>query len=93
MRLSSIVVLMVLFLMPLAHAAEMEFGALTAEQLKGMLDKKTKVVVVDARTAEEYRIGHIPGAVNVPPDSLDRIEAILPRDKKVTLVFYCRGFG
>ena len=47
------------------------------------------VVVVDVRPASEYAAGHLPGAVNVPPDELDERLAALPADQEV--VAYCRG--
>ncbi|WP_149830133.1 ArsR/SmtB family transcription factor [Streptomyces tailanensis] len=47
------------------------------------------VVVLDVRPAEEYRAGHIPGAISVPIDELaDRIGE-LPEETEI--VVYCRG--
>lgn len=34
--------------------------------------RRDDVAVIDAREEPFYRFGHIPGAVNVPPDSLER---------------------
>ena len=47
------------------------------------------VTVLDVRPTEEFRAGHIPGALSVPLDELDRRMAELPRDREV--VAYCRG--
>ena len=47
------------------------------------------VTVLDVRPPEEYRAGHLPGAVSVPLDELERRLAELPRDREV--VAYCRG--
>jgi rhodanese-related sulfurtransferase/DNA-binding transcriptional ArsR family regulator len=47
------------------------------------------VVVLDVRPVEEYRSGHIPGAVSVPLGELEQHLARLPRD--VEIVAYCRG--
>lgn len=48
------------------------------------------IALIDVRTQEEHSVGHIPGDVNIPLDSLrDRLSEI-PRDKKV--VIYC-GVG
>ena len=41
------------------------------------------------RPPDEYAAGHLPGALNVPPDRLDVAIAALPRDREV--VAYCRG--
>ena len=47
------------------------------------------VVVLDVRPEEEYRAGHIPGALSVPVDALEAALKSLPRDREV--VAYCRG--
>lgn len=64
---------------------------LTADELKAMLDKNGKPMLVDSRSAAEYSAGHIPGAVNIPPEKIGVIGSLLPDDKKTPLVFYCRG--
>jgi rhodanese-related sulfurtransferase/DNA-binding transcriptional ArsR family regulator len=46
-------------------------------------------IVLDVRPEEEYRAGHIPGAVSVPLDDLATRLGELPRGKEV--VAYCRG--
>jgi rhodanese-related sulfurtransferase len=46
-------------------------------------------VVLDVRPAEEYRAGHIPGAVSIPLAELEQRLDRLPRD--VEIVAYCRG--
>jgi len=47
------------------------------------------VTVLDVRPTEEFRAGHIPGAVSVPLRELPRRLADLPRDRDI--VAYCRG--
>jgi rhodanese-related sulfurtransferase/biotin operon repressor len=47
------------------------------------------VTVLDVRPAREFAAGHLPGAVNIPLDELDRRLAELPRDREVAA--YCRG--
>lgn len=48
-----------------------------------------EAVVIDVRPADEYAAGHIPGAVNVPLESLPRWLRQLPKEQEV--VAYCRG--
>jgi rhodanese-related sulfurtransferase/DNA-binding HxlR family transcriptional regulator len=48
-----------------------------------------EVVVLDVRPAVEYAAGHLPGAVNIPPDELESRLADLPAGQPV--VAYCRG--
>ncbi len=47
------------------------------------------VIVLDVRPGEEYEAGHIPGAISVPLDELERRLSSLPRDAEI--VAYCRG--
>ncbi|HCE46711.1 MAG TPA: ArsR family transcriptional regulator [Lentisphaeria bacterium] len=47
------------------------------------------VTVLDVRPAEEFRAGHIPGAVSVPLTELRKRLKTLPRNQEI--VAYCRG--
>ena len=47
------------------------------------------VVILDARPPSEYAAGHIPGAISVPVDELNRRLKQLPKGKQY--VAYCRG--
>jgi rhodanese-related sulfurtransferase/DNA-binding transcriptional ArsR family regulator len=51
--------------------------------------KSGDVTVLDVRPEEEFRAGHIPGAISVPLHELERHLAELPREKEI--VAYCRG--
>lgn len=48
-----------------------------------------EVIVLDVRPPEEYRAGHIPGAVSVPLKEIEVRLKALP--KKRMVVAYCRG--
>ena len=51
--------------------------------------RRGEVTVLDVRPAEEYRAGHIPGALSIPlPELAGRLRE-LPRRREV--VAYCRG--
>lgn len=58
-----------------------------AELLKRCRSKQ--VVILDTRPANEYMAGHIPGAVSIPVDDLQRRLKELARGKDY--VAYCRG--
>lgn len=47
------------------------------------------LVVLDVRPAEEYRAGHIVGALSIPVGELEQRLAELPADKEI--IAYCRG--
>ena len=47
------------------------------------------VTILDVRPREEYRAGHIPGAVSIPIAELSKRLAELPKNREI--VAYCRG--
>jgi rhodanese-related sulfurtransferase len=51
--------------------------------------REGEVIVLDVRPVEEYRAGHIPGALSVPLKKLKRHLSELPHDQEI--VAYCRG--
>jgi rhodanese-related sulfurtransferase len=51
--------------------------------------RKGEVVVLDVRPAEEYRAGHVPGALSIPIRELKRRLFELPKSQEI--VAYCRG--
>ena len=51
--------------------------------------KDGSVTVLDVRPSEEYAVGHIPGALNVPLDEIEQHLANLPRGQEI--IAYCRG--
>jgi rhodanese-related sulfurtransferase/predicted transcriptional regulator len=83
-----------------AHLAEIERvtqdylsdrGILEPVDSGGLLERvrRGEVTVLDVRPSEEYRAAHIPGALSIPLDDLERRLSELPRDREV--VAYCRG--
>ncbi len=51
--------------------------------------RRDDVVILDTRPTQEYRAGHIPGALSVPVDELNDRLRRLPKNKEY--VAYCRG--
>jgi len=51
--------------------------------------RKGLVTVLDVRPAEEFAAGHVPGAVNIPIQELEKRLGELPKRKEI--VAYCRG--
>ncbi len=47
------------------------------------------VVLLDVRPEDEFALGHLPGALNIPFADLERRLAELPKDTQI--VAYCRG--
>lgn len=96
MKRKSIAVMLIL-VMVLAFAGcgankstsgEAAYSHLDANEAASLIESG-ECVLVDVRSEEEYKIEHIPGAVNIPHDSGDEsFEAALP-DKNQRILLYC----
>jgi rhodanese-related sulfurtransferase len=89
-------VLMVLCMwLSFASAADKEkvsYKVLSSEELKALTEQNTPgLVVVDARSVEEYQEVHIKNAVSIPLSKLEKDATLLPASKDTRLVFYCNG--
>lgn len=51
--------------------------------------REGSVVLLDVRPDDEYGLGHLPGALNIPLGQLEQRLAELPRNQEI--VAYCRG--
>jgi rhodanese-related sulfurtransferase len=71
--------------------------SLSADEGLEMVDRLTlwrlaqdgQVSVLDVRPTAEYDAGHVPGAISIPLEDLERRLSEVPRDQPV--VAYCRG--
>ena len=50
--------------------------------------EKENAVLLDVRTPQEYREGHIPGSKNVPLQTLDKVRSVV-ENKDAELFVYC----
>jgi rhodanese-related sulfurtransferase len=63
-----------------------------AWDLRAALDRGEKIIVVDARSAQNYQKQHIPGAINLPHRTMTK-EATGHLDRAALYVVYCDGIG
>ena len=70
---------------------EMDEKDIDIEELKQLQDDGA--IVIDVRSPQEYREGHIEGAISIPEyDIKKQIEYII-QDKEKTIVVYCSSGG
>lgn len=50
------------------------------------------VCIIDVRTRQEFSCGHVPCALNVPLDQLERVQELVP-DKGAPVYLYCASGG
>ena len=59
------------------------------ESLQRKLESGDEFVLVDALSPMSYAVSHLPGAINLPPDSVDgRAQRRIP-DRSTEIVVYC----
>jgi rhodanese-related sulfurtransferase len=90
-RLHFLVSCITLFLV--SSVAMAQYPVITSEEVTTWMTGTSKVVLIDTRMRDEYRKGHIPGAVNIPAESMKGERARLPKVKSTPIIFYCRGMS
>ena len=79
-------------MMTLAATAEEKVPKLTVEEFDAKR-KQEGVVVIDVRTPEEFKAGHVPGAVNIDIGDKDFDKKVEALDKDKTYVVHCQRGG
>ena len=75
----------------LMDEARKDIKELSVDQVKNLLEKDGKYLLLDVREKEEYREGHLEGAVSLPRGFLElKVESTVP-DKSTPIVAYCAG--
>lgn len=75
----------------LMDEARKEIKELSPDQVKSLVEKAGKYLLLDVREKEEFREGHLDGAVSLPRGFLEmRVESSVP-DKSTPIIAYCAG--
>lgn len=88
------VVLLVLFVSGCSSSggeAQLPYRQVSGEEAKAMMEKESKYIILDVRTQKEYEEGHIPGAICIPNETIDKTPPALLVDKKQLIFVYCRS--
>jgi rhodanese-related sulfurtransferase len=64
-------------------------GTISREDLQAKINRHDKFTLVETLAEDHFREGHLPGAVNLPPDKVgERASQALP-DRNAEVVVYC----
>jgi len=67
------------------------YEKITATEAKDRMDNNSDIIILDVRTEEEFKSGHIEGALLIPDNEItDTAEDIL-KDKSAIILVYCRS--
>jgi len=67
------------------------YRQITMQEAVDMMSSETGYVILDVRTAAEYESGHIPGAVNIPNETIGSSDIPALPDKDQLILVYCRS--
>ena len=64
-------------------------STISTKDLKGKIDRKQNVTIVETLAPERYREAHIPGALNIPPERIKELAPQLLPNKDTEIITYC----
>ena len=67
------------------------YAQITQEEAKKLMDSGADLVILDVRRQEEFDLGHIPGAICIPNETLDESVHETLTDPSQTVLVYCRS--
>lgn len=70
---------------------DLSYRQVDMEEAIAIMNEQTGYVILDVRRADEFASGHIPGAINIPNESIGRNEIPELPDKDQLILVYCRS--
>lgn len=65
--------------------------AISLEELKAKIDRGDRFTLVEILPPPQYRSGHLPGAIYIPPIQVRELAPKRLPDKAAEIVVYCAG--
>lgn len=67
------------------------YQQITMDEAITLMEEEKDSIILDVRTQEEYSESHIPGAVNIPNETIGTDEIPELPDKEQLILVYCRS--
>lgn len=74
-----------------AATKESSYQQISMDEALALMPEEDNYILLDVRTVEEFACGHIPGAINVPNESIGENEVVELPDKDQKIYVYCRS--
>ena len=74
-----------------AQSKESTYRQITMEEAVTMMQEESDYIILDVRTSEEYSEKHIPGAINIPNETIGSEDIPELPDKDQLILVYCRS--
>lgn len=68
-----------------------EYKQVSMEEGLELMEADSDYILLDVRRTDEFEEGHIPGAINIPNESIGTEEIADLPDKNQTIYVYCRS--
>ena len=91
MKKAALCWMLAMVLLVSACLAEAGYRQISQEEAQRILNEETGFLLLDVRTAEEYAEGHIPGAINVPNETIGDGDIPALPDREQRILVYCRS--
>jgi rhodanese-related sulfurtransferase len=65
---------------------------ISIEKLLEMMENKEHFKLIEVLGREDYKEGHLPGAINIPVNEIEKVAPSLLK-KNETIVVYCRSYS
>ncbi len=69
----------------------MTFKRITMEEAKEIFKTPGDYIIVDVRTQDEFKMGHIPGAICIPNETIHGFNVPELPDRNQVMYVYCRS--
>ncbi len=70
---------------------QIDFQQISMQEGIELMESHTDYILLDVRRLDEFEEGHIPGAINIPNESIGTEEIAELPDKNQTIYVYCRS--
>ncbi|MBQ2865140.1 MAG: rhodanese-like domain-containing protein [Clostridia bacterium] len=74
-----------------SQTAKNGYTQISMEEAVTMMENESGYIILDVRRADEYAEKHIPGAVNIPNESIGTEDIPQLPDKDQLILVYCRS--
>lgn len=74
-----------------APAKEINYRQIGMDEAVAMMEEESGYIILDVRTPEEFSDKHIPGAINIPNETIGTEEIPELPDKEQLILVYCRS--
>ena len=74
-----------------AQSEKASYRQVSTDEVINIMKEEKDYIILDVRTPEEFKSKHIPGAINIPNETIGTEEIPELPDKEQLIMIYCRS--